>query len=108
MMQEGQTTKPRKRLSDYNAAELQARQARMRARHQHRLIQAETIPTTGKVRAAQFAAFFSIGISTLWLYVSQGRVKPPQKYGSRVSVWDAEYVHQLYRDGIPAAQVVEG
>lgn len=103
------TKKPyaRKRLSDYTQNELRERKTRIRDRHERRLVEAETFPTTGKVRAAQVAAYLGIGISTLWLYVRQGRVKEPQRYGARVSVWDAEYVRELYKGGIPSS-VVEG
>lgn len=78
------------------------------SRHQLRAIKAETFPASGKVRASQIAAYLGLGVSTVWLYVKQGRIKPPQKYGVRLSVWDAEYIHQLYRGGIPAADSVEG
>ena len=64
-----------------------------------------TFPATGNVRARQNAAFLGIGLSTFWLYVEQGRIKKPIKYGVRLSVWDAEYIHQLKREGIPPAKV---
>lgn len=68
----------------------------------HRRILKESFPTTGKVRVPQAAAYIGIGISTFWAYVDDGRVKPPVKFGARVSVWDAEYIRELAANGIPA------
>ena len=62
----------------------------------------EAFPSTGKVRVPQIAAHLGIGQSTWWLYVKDGRVLPPVKYGARVSVWDADYVRGLADSGIPA------
>jgi predicted DNA-binding transcriptional regulator AlpA len=58
-------------------------------------------PTEGKVRAKQAAPFLGIGVSTFWLYVKQGRVIRPTRYGKRVSVWDAQYIRDLAVNGIP-------
>ena len=58
-------------------------------------------PSEGKVRAKRCAEYLSIGLSTWWLYVQQGRVKQPIRYGKRVSVWNAEYVRLLGEEGIP-------
>lgn len=63
--------------------------------------QEKFFPHDGKVRAKQIADFLAIGISTWWLYVKQGRVDQPQRYGKRVSVWNAEYVRYLAENGIP-------
>lgn len=68
-------------------------------------IAAEAFPATGNVRARQSAAYLGIGLSTFWFFVEQGRIKKPIKYGVRLSVWDAEYIHQLKREGIPLAKV---
>ena len=68
-------------------------------------IAAEAFPSVGKVRARQIAAYLGMGLSTFWVYVNQGRIKKPIKYGVRLSVWDAEYIHQLKREGIPLAKV---
>lgn len=57
----------------------------------------------GKVRAKQSASFLGIGLSTFWLYVKQGRIIAPMKYGARVSVWDAQYIRSLAENGIPPA-----
>lgn len=70
--------------------------------------QPSPFPIEGKVRAKQAAPFLGIGISTMWLYVKQRRIKPPTKYGSRVSVWDATYIRQLAETGIPEGKAEEG
>ncbi|MEZ5453066.1 MAG: hypothetical protein R3E93_09695, partial [Thiothrix sp.] len=66
-----------------------------------RKILKDSFPETGKVRVPQIAAYLGIGASTLWLYVSQGRIQQPVKFGARVSVWDAAYIRQLADTGIP-------
>lgn len=58
-------------------------------------------PFEGKARVKQAAPFLGIGVSTFWLYVSQGRIKKPTRYGKRVSVWDAQYIRDLATNGIP-------
>ena len=68
----------------------------------YRRILKEAFPEVGKVRVPQIAAHLGIGQSTWWLYVKDGRVLPPVKYGARVSVWDADYVRGLADSGIPA------
>jgi predicted DNA-binding transcriptional regulator AlpA len=67
----------------------------------YRRILKESFPETGKVRVPQIAAHLGIGASTWWLYVKDGRVLPPTKYGARVAVWDASYIRQLADSGIP-------
>ena len=59
-------------------------------------------PHSGNVRAKQSAKFLSIGISTYWLWVRQGKIKPPTKHGARVSVWKAEYIRDLAENGVGA------
>ena len=68
---------------------------------EQRKILKESFPSTGKVRVPQIAAFLGVGISTFWKYSDDGRIKPPVKYGARVSVWDAEYIRDLADKGIP-------
>lgn len=68
----------------------------------------QPFPVEGKVRARQAASFLSIGLSTWWLYVRQRRVKKPTKYGRQVSAWDASYIRELAKDGIPEFKVGEG
>jgi predicted DNA-binding transcriptional regulator AlpA len=80
---------------------LQARAQRQAAKLQFNKIAAENFPQVGNVRANQCAAYLGIGLSTFWLYVEQGRIKAPTKYGVRLSVWDAVYIHQLRDSGIP-------
>ncbi len=62
-------------------------------------------PVEGKVRAKQAASYLAIGVSTLWLYVKQGRIEKPMRYGARVSVWDAQYIRELAENGIPEKEV---
>ncbi len=57
-------------------------------------------PQTGNVRAKPSAEHLAIGISTFWLWVKQGKIKKPTKHGARVSVWDAEYIRELAKNGI--------
>lgn len=64
---------------------------------------AESFPAVGNVRAHQCAAYLGIGLSTFWLYVAQQRIQKPLKYGERISVWDAKYIHELRTNGIPQA-----
>ena len=66
----------------------------------------EFFPYEGKVRAKQAARHLAIGISTFWLYVKQGRINKPMRYGPRVSVWDAQYIRELAENGIPEKEVV--
>lgn len=61
----------------------------------------EAFPEMGKVRVPQIAAHLGIGASTWWLWVKEGRVLQPVKYGARVAVWDAEYIRELAANGIP-------
>ncbi len=61
----------------------------------------EAFPELGKVRVPQIAAHLGIGASTWWLYVKEGRVLPPIKFGAKVSVWDAVYIRELATTGIP-------
>ena len=57
-------------------------------------------PNSGNVRAKESAQHLSIGISTFWLWVKQGKIKPPTKHGARVSVWKAEYIRELAENGV--------
>ena len=62
---------------------------------------ATPFPHEGKVRAKQAAPFLGIGLSTFWLYVKQGRIEQPMRYGARVSVWDASLIRSYSDSGIP-------
>ncbi|MGB1257725.1 MAG: helix-turn-helix transcriptional regulator [Thiolinea sp.] len=64
-------------------------------------------PREGKVRVKQAAPHLAIGISTFWLFVKQGRIKQPTRYGKRVSVWDAQYIRELAENGIPEMMEAE-
>ncbi len=57
-------------------------------------------PQSGNVRAKQSAQFLSIGISTFWLWVKQGKIKSPTKHGARISVWQAQYIRSLAKNGV--------
>lgn len=83
--------------------ETMTRAQRKAEKLEFRKFAAEAFPKVGNVRANQCAAYLGIGLSTFWLYVEQGRVEKPTKYGIRVSVWDAVYIHQLRETGIPPA-----
>lgn len=72
----------------------------------YRKILKEAFPEAGKVRVPQIAAHLGIGVSTWWLYVKEGRVLQPVKYGARVAVWDAQYIRELATNGIPPKQQV--
>ncbi len=65
--------------------------------------ESQIFPLSGNVRAKQSAQFLSIGISTFWLWVKQGKIKQPTKHGERVSVWDAEYIRSLAENGVSEA-----
>lgn len=67
--------------------------------------QVTPLPMEGNVRVKQAAPFLGIAVSTFWLYVKQGRIQEPMRYGARVSVWDAEYIRELAKNGIPASEV---
>ena len=64
---------------------------------------ATVFPQSGNVRAKQSAQFLGIAQSTFWAWVKQGRIKKPTKHGARISVWDAEYIRELAKNGIEAA-----
>ena len=88
---------------------IQTRTQRQAAKLQFNKVAAENFPQVGNVRANQCAAYLGIGLSTFWLFVAEKRIKKPTKYGVRLSVWDAEYIHQLKEKGIPPApKKVEG
>jgi len=80
---------------------IQTRTQRQAAKLQFNKIAAENFPQVGNVRANQCAAYLGLGLSTFWLFVAEKRIKKPTKYGVRVSVWDAVYIHQLRETGIP-------
>ena len=61
----------------------------------------KNIEIRGNIRAREAADYLSIGLSTYWLWVKQGRIKKPIKFGSRISVWSAEYIRELAKNGIP-------
>lgn len=70
------------------------------AKTNHNNTAPEPFPTEGMVRAKQSAKYLSIGLSTFWLYVKKGRIKPASKLGPRVSAWKASYIRDLAENGI--------
>lgn len=46
-------------------------------------------------RAKDCARHLSIGLSTWWLWVAQGKVERPIKLGPKTSVWKAGYIREL-------------
>ncbi len=69
----------------------------------HNMKEQYEFPKVGNVRAKQSAQHLSIGVSTYWLWVKQGKIKPPTKHGARVSVWQAEYIRELAENGVGGA-----
>lgn len=50
------------------------------------------------VRASDCARFCSVGVSTWWRWVNEGKVNRPQKLGPRTSVWTAGYVRKAQKE----------
>jgi prophage regulatory protein len=48
------------------------------------------------LRAAQAAARYGIARSTFWLYVKEGKLPQPIKFGPRIRVWKAEELDQAF------------
>ena len=46
------------------------------------------------LRAKEVALYFGIGLSTVWLYVKEGKITP-QKLSPRVTVFDIEELENL-------------
>lgn len=49
------------------------------------------------LRAKEVSQYLSIGLSTVWLYASQGRLTA-KKLSPRVTVFDIEEVDRLFED----------
>lgn len=84
--------------------EVKARAQRQANKLNFKKIAAESFPKVGNVRANQCAAYLGIGLFTFWLFFAENRIKKPTKYGVRLSVRDAEYIHQLKANGITPAK----
>lgn len=50
------------------------------------------------LRAKEVAEYLSIGLSTVWLYASQGRLTP-KRLSARVTVFDIDEVNSLFDEG---------
>ncbi|WP_295004615.1 helix-turn-helix domain-containing protein [Sulfurimonas sp.] len=48
-------------------------------------------------RAKELAELLGIGLSTVWLYAKEGKLKP-KKISQRVTVFDIDDVNQLFID----------
>ncbi len=55
-------------------------------------------------RAKDCANLYSVGLSTWWKWVSDGRVKPGIKLGPKTTVWEGEYLLDLRQKFIREAQ----
>lgn len=51
------------------------------------------------LRAKEVAEYLSIGLSTVWLFASQGRLTA-KKLSSRVTVFDIEEVNRLFEEEV--------
>lgn len=51
------------------------------------------------MRAKEVAEYLSIGLSTVWLFASQGRLTA-KKVSSRVTVFDIEEVNRLFDEEV--------
>ncbi len=51
-----------------------------------------------KYRAKELAEYLGIGLSTVWLYAKQGKIKP-QQISSRVTVFDIDEVEKALFGG---------
>jgi len=64
------------------------------------MTQERQFPISGNVRPKASAEYLGIGLSTFYLYIKQGKIKPPIKHGERISVHNAEYIRSLAENGI--------
>lgn len=53
------------------------------------------IPETGYSRVPAITAYFSIGKSTWWKWVAEGKAPPPIKLGPKTSVWKNSVILEL-------------
>lgn len=56
-------------------------------------------PAETGIDAREFAGYMRLGVSTLWKFVADGKIRKPTKYGSKVSVWPVGYVRELAQTG---------
>ncbi len=50
------------------------------------------------LRAAQAAARYGIARSTFWLYVKEGKLPQPIKFGPRIRVWKVEEIDRAFEE----------
>ena len=63
---------------------------------------AQSFPTSGLVRLSEILAPrgpIPVGRTTWWEGVKDGRFPQPVKLGPRITVWRAEDIHRLVKDG---------
>lgn len=58
--------------------------------------------------AAQVARALSIGVSTWWEWVSEGRVKRGSAIGPRKTVWSAQYIRELAEEMLEKGKPEKG
>lgn len=59
----------------------------------------QKFPIDGMVRAKEAVRFLGMGLSTFHRHVQKGRIRKPVKFGSKISLWDAEYIRELAKNG---------
>jgi len=65
----------------------------------------EVIPNHDpNMRPAQAAKYLGVGLSSLWLFIKQGRIQKPLKLSTRISVFKSSYIQSLATNGIPEAE----
>ncbi|TKR34137.1 AlpA family phage regulatory protein [Luteimonas gilva] len=50
------------------------------------------------LRAAQAAARYGIARSTFWLYVKEGKLPQPIRFGPRIRVWKVEEIDRAFEE----------
>ncbi len=56
-------------------------------------------------RAASCAQIFSVGKSTWWKWVADGRIKRGHRIGARTTVWEGSYLIEIRQKLISETQV---
>lgn len=69
--------------------------AKLAAKVEDRPVCADGLPATGYVRLAQILAAIPVARSTVWYWVTTGKLPHPVKLGPRCSAWRVEDVRRL-------------
>ena len=64
----------------------------------------QSINPAAMYRARDCARFYSIGLSTWWLWTKTGKAKRGIKLGPQTTVWEGAYLLELKRKLIAEAQ----